>query len=98
MDPHRAEFGAFGLERLGADRRQKAGETPAVLGARPPWPEGVPEEGERGVLVLSPAPTVLAVDDPRLVRVKPKPDRAHPRGDPGQHVLGLTPARAVHDG
>ena len=88
VDPHRAELGAFGLERLGADRRQEAGEVPAVLAARPPCPEGVPEEGERGVLVLCPAPTVLAVDDPRLVRVKPEPDlvasarrsgQAHPR-------------------
>src|SRR3954451_18886526 len=63
----------------------------------PPCPEGVPEEGKGGVLVLRPAPTVLAVHDPRLLRVKPKPDLAHPRGDPGKHILGLPPALAVHD-
>jgi len=47
--------------------------------------------------VLAPAPTVLAVDDPRLVRVKPEPDLLHPRGDPAQHVLSLAARRAVHD-
>jgi hypothetical protein len=52
---------------------------------------------ERGVLVFRPAPTVLAEDYPRFVRVKPRADLAHPRGDPGKHILGLAPALAVHD-
>src|SRR3984893_2468018 len=71
VDPQSAEPGASGLERLGTDRGQEAGEVPAVLAACPPCPEGVPEKGERGVLVRRPAPTVLAVDDPRLLRVEP---------------------------
>src|SRR4051794_16407971 len=70
---------------------------PAVLGARAPCPEGISEEGERGVLLLCPALTALAVDDPRLVRVEPEPDLSHPRGDPEKHVLGLPMRRAVHD-
>jgi len=96
IDPHPAEFDAFGLERLGADRRQEPVEDPASCCA-PPSPEGVPEEAERGVLVLFPAPTVLAVDDPRLLRVKREPDLAHPLGDPAQHVLRLAARGAVHD-
>ena len=68
---------------------------PFLLRARPP--EGVPEEGERGVLVLFPAPTVLAVDDPRLLRVEREPDLAHPLSDPVQQVLRLTMRGAVHD-
>jgi hypothetical protein len=35
VDPHPAELGAFGLERLGADRWHEPGEVPAVLAARP---------------------------------------------------------------
>src|SRR5947207_909135 len=96
MDPQLAEPGAFGLERLGADRRQEAGEVPA-LAARPPCPEGVPKKGEGDVLVLRPALTVLAIDDPRFIRVKPQADFVHPRGDPTEHKLGLGPALAVHD-
>ena len=46
MDPQFAEPGASGYERLGTDRGQEAGEVPAVPGARPPCPEGIPEEGE----------------------------------------------------
>ena len=53
--------------------------------------EGVAEEGERGVLVLRPAPTVLAVDDPRLVGVQPQANLLHPRGDPAKHILSLSP-------
>ena len=47
--------------------------------------------------MFRPAPTVFAVDDPRLIRVEPQADLAHPRGDPGKHILGLPPALAVHD-
>src|SRR5437764_5600999 len=96
MDPHPAELGACGFERLGADRGQEAGEVPA-LAARPPCPEGVPEKGKRDVLVLRSALTVLAIDDPRFVRVKPQADLVHPRGDPTEHKLGLGPALAMHD-
>src|SRR5437764_14501592 len=96
MDPHPAEIDAFGRERLGTDRGQEPGEVPA-LAARPPCPEGVPEEGKRGVLVLRPTLTVLAVDDPRLVRVKPESDLLHPLSDPAQHVFGLATRLAVHD-
>jgi hypothetical protein len=63
----------------------------------PPCPEGVPEKGERRVLVLGPAPIVFAIHDPRLVRVKPQADFAHSRGDSAEHMLGLVPALAVHD-
>src|SRR5450432_3444933 len=96
MDPQFAEPGVLGFERLGTDRGQEAGEVLA-LAARPPCPEGVPEKGERDVLVLAPALTVLAIDDPRFVRVKPQADFVHPRSDPAEHQLGLGPALAVHD-
>ena len=85
------------LSASGLIAGREAGEAPAVFAACPPCPEGVPEEGKRGVLVRCPAPTVLAVDDPRLVRVQPEPDLLHPRGDPAKHVLGLPSRRAVHD-
>ncbi len=49
------------------------------------------------MLVLTPTVAVLAIDDPRLVGVKPKPHLAHPRGDPGKHTLSLPSAHAVHD-
>jgi hypothetical protein len=49
------------------------------------------------VLVLAPTVAVLAVDDPRLVGVKPQAHLPHPRGDPGQHALCLPPALAMHD-
>ena len=71
VDPQLAEPVAFGFERLGTDRRQERGEAHPVLVARLPWPEGEPEEGEAGVLVLSPTVAVLAIDDLRLVGVKP---------------------------
>src|ERR1700683_1610589 len=96
MDPHLAKPGVLGFERLRTDRRQESGEVPA-LAACPPCPEGVPEKGERDVLVLRPALTVLAIDDPRFVRVKPQADLVHPRGDPTEHKLGLGPALAMHD-
>ena len=52
--PQFAEVGAFGLERLGADRWQERAEVrPGLAVDRLPWPEGVPEEGEQGVLVLT---------------------------------------------
>jgi hypothetical protein len=40
---------------------------PGLAVDRLPCPEGIPEEGERDVLVLLPTVAVLAVDDPRLV-------------------------------
>jgi hypothetical protein len=72
VDPQFAEPGASGLQRLGADRGQEPGEVPA-LAVRPPSPEGVPEKGERDVLVLSPTLIVFTVDDPRFVRGSRKP-------------------------
>ena len=50
------------------------------------------------MLVLTPTVAVLAIDDPRLVGMKPKPHLSHPRGDPGKHILSLLFAHAVHDG
>src|ERR1700686_5568894 len=97
MDPQIAEIGALGLERLGTDRRRERREAHAVLATCPPWPEGKPEEGERGVLVLTPTVAVLPIDDPRLVGMKPKPHLFHPRSDPGKHILSLPPGLAVHD-
>jgi hypothetical protein len=43
--------------------------------------------------VLSAAATVLAVDDPRLVGVKPQANLLHPRGDPATHVLRVSGGR-----
>src|SRR6266542_4776411 len=60
--------------------------------------EGVPEEGEGGLLVLSPTTAVTAVDDPRLVGVEPEAHLPHPLCDLVPHVLRLPPALAVHDG
>src|ERR1700757_265380 len=97
MDPQFAEIGALGLERLGTDRRRERREAHAVLATCPPWPEGIPEEGEGGVLVLAPTVAVLAIDDPRLVGVKPQAHFFHPRDDRGEHILGLPPALAMHD-
>ena len=57
MDPHGAEVRcSFGLERLGAHRGQEAEMkyTPSLL-LRSPCSEGEPDEGEGGVLVVSPA-------------------------------------------
>jgi hypothetical protein len=87
VNPHRAEVGASGFERLGADRGQEAGVVPASPIPRLPCSEGESEEGKRGVLVLAPALAVLAVDDLRLVRVKREADLADPRGDRGKQVL-----------
>jgi len=67
MNPHSAKLGAFGLERLGAHRRQERDEVGPIPVPGLSWPKGEPEEGERGVLVLRPAPTIFAIDDPRLV-------------------------------
>ena len=98
MDPHGTESGAFGLERLGTHGGQKTNEeasVPAIF--RPPWPEGEPEKGERSVLMLSPAPTILTIDDPRFIRVQPQTHLAHPLGDRSMHMLGLPPAHTMHD-
>src|ERR1039458_6800059 len=47
MDPHGAEFGTFGLERLGGHRRQKARkDAPVRAVPRPSCPKGESEEGE----------------------------------------------------
>jgi len=71
---------------------------PPVLAVdRLPCPEGKPEEGKGGVLVLGPTVAVLAVDDSRLVGVKPQAHLAHPRSERGKHALCLPPALAVHD-
>src|SRR5205807_9597351 len=59
--------------------------------------EGEPEEGEGGVLVVPPAHPVLAVDDPRLVRVAAETHLCHPRGDRLQHRLRLPSAHTMHD-
>jgi hypothetical protein len=45
--------------------------------------------------VLRPALTVLAIDDPRFLRVKPQADLVHPRGDLTEHQLGLVPDSRV---
>jgi len=47
--------------------------------------------------VISPAPTILTIDDPRFVRMQPQAYFAHPPGDRSKHVLGLPPAHTVHD-
>ena len=67
MNPHSAELGALGLERLGTHCRQERDEVPAMLAALClSWPKGEPEEGEGGVFVFTPAFPVLAIDDPRF--------------------------------
>ena len=66
MDAHSTQIGSFGLERLGTHRRQERGEHLPVLAPGRASPELVPEEGEGGVLVATPALPVLAVDDPRF--------------------------------
>jgi hypothetical protein len=47
--------------------------------------------------MVPPALCVFAVDDPRLVRVKPESHLLHPLGDCGKHGFGLPPGRTVHD-
>jgi hypothetical protein len=49
------------------------------------------------VLILTPALPVLAVDDPRFVRVEPETLFSHPLGDGSEHLLGLPPTHTMHD-
>jgi hypothetical protein len=98
MNSHSAKLGAFGLERLGAHSGQETDEEPSVPAALcPPWSEGEPEKGKNGVLVVSPAPTILTIDDPRFIRVQPQTHLFHPLGDSSEHLLGLPLAHTVHD-
>jgi hypothetical protein len=71
MDSHLAKPDAFGLERLGAHGGKEVDEVVLSRTLDLPCLEGVPEEGEQGVLVVPPALTVFAVDDSRFVRVEP---------------------------
>ena len=73
-------------------RRAGRGNGPAVT------PAPRPGLTLRGVLVVAPTIAVLAVDDPRLVGVKPQADLYHPTRDRGQHAAGLRFAAAMHDG
>lgn len=82
MDAHGARVGAFGLEHLGAHRREERDE---LLPVPPPLRacrEPIPEEAEAGVRLAAPAPGVLAIDDPRLVRRQLHSRLPHPAGHP----------------
>src|SRR6266511_4169142 len=57
--------------------------------------EGVPEEGEGGLLVLSPTTAVTAVDDPRLVGVEPEAPLLYPLCDLRPPVPTLSPSTAL---
>ena len=92
-----AEPGAFGLQRLGADRGQEAGEVPALAARAEHEHVSFTFLGYAFRARGAPALTVLAIDDPRFVRVKPQADLVQPRGDLTEHKLGLDPFLAVHD-
>ena len=51
---------------------------------------------ENEVCSCSPSVAVLAIDDPRLVGVKPKPHLSHPRGDPGSLLFAHASEQALH--
>jgi len=47
--------------------------------------------------MVTPAPTIFTIDDPRFIRVQPQTYLAHPRGDRSKHLFGLPSAHTMHD-
>src|SRR5680860_1462106 len=79
-----------------ADRGQKRVENLPVLAPRRAGTEGVPEERERGVLMIEPPLPVLAVHDLGLGRVQPQPDLDHPVPDRHHQAVRLAFGDAMH--